>query len=178
MKRFDLEDKAKSEFHRGNRKNKNGTVTVYPSGPCKQCHAERKKARQAAKSIEVRRAEWRRWHANQDPEARRAYAREYSAIQRRKAGVPVKGPYRRRRRGKLHKTEQPREDKQPFLEWLEEYQAITGLTDLDIARRSGISPRSLWRARNEAQQIALDVVDRVVTALDMPDLLNQLYPLE
>lgn len=138
---------------------------------------------------QARAAKLRRYY-NETPQQRRKRQkrqREDARMKRRLAGVPQRGAgtwerYAHERDGG---TGQMRVPKGPFLEWFDEYVAVTG-TDVDglMLRIEDIlgmgsqdaAKRAFYRIRYEQQNVSLFFVDAVAIAVGMPHIVNLLYP--
>lgn len=185
MKRWDTENRWRSEFPIRTRKNKVTGTVHYPAGECKVCNA----ARSAAHRAKLRRegklaAAQRRWNASRDPEARRRYQREYGRMLRAKNGVTPRGPWLKYRE-EMERTA-PRVAIQPFLEWFDEWLLATGKVEERVCAEvddllehtKGVANRTLRRWREDRTNGRLDVIDAFTVVMGMPDQLTVLYPLD
>jgi hypothetical protein len=168
--------KAAKEFGKKKRKTKSAGVRVYLASECKQCAKERRAAwrEEKRKSGELA-ALQEKWNANRDPEHRREYQREYSRARRERAGVPARGPW------KCYRKDSPqlRLIAAPFLEWMDEWLAVTGENIENLCERAGVPSRRVreWRMGPSARA-QLGSLDKLAVAMGMPDQIAVLYPLE
>lgn len=172
-KPWDLDDPILSAFSPRKRELKSGSTTVYVSAECKQCAVERKRRNKEKNGEAAREArrEYMRKHlgtASEPGPGREVWLknqREGSAARRRRDGAAVRGSWLK------YRTEEGRAqslDAEPFLTWLDEYIRATE------AQLSENDQRMILRVR-ESKTITLVQVDRILTNLGRPDILNMLY---
>ena len=182
-KRWDVAKRDESEFCIRTRRNKSTGKVLYPAGECKTCTKRR-----SARHREKLRAEGtlsesqRRWNANRDAEARRAYQRQYGRERRALEGATPRGPWKKYRHELESKV--PRVQVAPFIEWFDEWRTATGKPEQDVCRHfealtgleSGTGQRMLHRFRHTQKMAGLDAIDAFCVAMGMPDQLTVLYP--
>lgn len=133
------------------------------------------------KSPEELTAMYRRWNTNRDPQQRNQYQREYQAMQRRKAGIPVRGPWKKYRDEKREVV--PRE---PFAEWISKNggaSRVARLINVDESfLRRIVNGEQYLRDRNgklkkyKVKNVSVDLVDRCLIEAGQPEMLAVLYP--
>lgn len=179
-KPFDINNKHASAFHLDRRTLRDGTLRVYPKGECKDCARQRvarwREQERAAGRMKERQ---RRYNQNRDQQLHAALRRERRAFEReQRTGRGADGA---RQRPDLSQT---RRDNQPFLQWLTEYQAATGMSQQSIARMmnarfgSKDAARRLREVARGQARVTIEFVDRVAVALDQPQLVTLLYPMD
>jgi hypothetical protein len=158
----------------------NGGITRRgrPYGPRRRARTpeQQRRARRRQRRIKQRRetAEQRTTRlvlARIDARLRRGATLQYAPRREWRDGVGVVEPYR--------PTLAPSEwlDPTPFVDWIEEFYA--GARPERIARALGVTPCTVRALLGGDQHgVSLKLVDRVVTGLGRPDLLNSLYPLD
>ena len=178
MKRWNIENKYTSEFYVEKRRLKSGVVRFYPKSECKECANAR-----VAEWREKERAEGRlserqhQWNKRRDTQRTQLLRKERRSFDAERQSKPV-------RTRQLEDTRQIREDNTAFLEWLDEYKALTGTSDRYIARaleaRFGISngDRRLRAVCQGQERVTIDFVDKIGVALDQPFLVSLLYPMD
>lgn len=182
-KSWDIELREESEFPIRTRKNVSGEQVLYPAGECKRCNAARAAAhRQKLRDEGTLSDKQKEWNANRDPEHRKRYQREYGRIQRALAGATPRGPWKRYK----HELDAKRipVPKGPFLEWLDEWLAATGVPLAAVIRRTAkvmnqdtdVVERRLNRVRAETKTVDLLFVDAIAVAMGMPHVIRLLYP--
>lgn len=167
LKQVKLDDRTNSDFSIRRRNNKSGFVRVYPASECKECN--RKKAakwrEEKRQSGELKKMQ-EKWNGSRDPEARRAYQREYGAIQRRQEGATPRGPWKKYR---ARSHEVTRVDATEFLAW---YTSIEPGLNPDIEDHKYIT-KTVTRIRSSKKnQVTIETLDRILVALDRIDLLG------
>lgn len=152
-----------------------GEVRQYPAGECKKCASERaaEHREKLAEEGKLRERE-REYNSRRDPEQVREYNRVYQAEQRRKEGVPVRGPWKKYRQenrgGELI-------DVTPLAEFLEEQVHRHGRSAVCLA--IGLSKRRLFDIIERTYPtIELQNADRLLIGLGYPEQLAILYPEE
>jgi len=183
VKHYDIEQKFLSDFTIINRRRADGSIVKRPYYECKTCRAERMREKRNAMDPEERRAKarayWAKYISNpENREKMRAYSREYDTIQRRKNGVPYKGPWK-----KYRDQEDDRVPREPFANWVIEH---CPLTRSELAEALGIPDRSLRRIIDgrektkgkwyEVKTVSVDLVDRALIATGNTWHLRDLYP--
>jgi hypothetical protein len=140
------------------------------------------RAKRAAMDPDERRAKARAYYAeySSKPENReklRTYSREYDTIQRRKNGVPYKGPWRK------YREPDERVPREPFVDWLVNHQP---LSTMQMADALGINDRQLRKIIQGREMkkgkwypietVSLDLVDRALIATGNTWHIRDLYP--
>jgi hypothetical protein len=178
---YDLDNTEQSEFSIRKRKLKTGD-TLYPAGECRECSNARAAAHREKLRAEGTLSEKQKeWNSHRDREHRKRYQREYQAQLRRQQGIPVRGPWKRYRDNSHELV-----DRRPFMEWLEEWQTITGVADRELGRRvqfvdetaevDAVAGR-IQQLRKGQGTVTIEFVDLVLVAAGMSGHLSQLYPL-
>lgn len=132
-----------------------GEVRHYPSGECKRCGSERK-ARWVQANRDTVRARQRRYNANRDQLARRAYQRDYQRMQyaeKHPDAIP-RGPWKSSQAQDRELERRARVNVPAFLQWVERWQPE--LTDSE--------QRYVNRLKTGEQKTAsLRVIDTIMT---------------
>lgn len=192
---YDLDEPENGVYTIVKRKRKGG-INRAPYHMCRRCKADEVAAYKAEHLEEVRRKR-RAWYAGlaqEKRDERREYAREYAIARAREAGVQPRRFKKARRTGRAPTTEAERRARRrvpvaPFLDWLDEWQALTGRDDAWVAAEAasqlGIleesARRYLRRLRSgEIQAMGRDLrlAAAVATAAGMPEQVDVLYPPE
>lgn len=162
------------------RKLATGEIRHYAAGECKECGKKRAAAWRAKMKAEGKMTEIDRRHKrtyiNKDPDRYRRMQREAGAAQRRKAGVPEKGPWRKYRNengkgGKLPLG--------PIQEWLVEQAKIHEITS--IAAATGVSDRQIRRiitgkdGDGPVKSVSVDLADKIFHGLGATEEMAILY---
>jgi hypothetical protein len=159
------------EFWTQRSKLKSGVVVQRPMSWCKDCTREIQKARYE-QNKERRKQKMREYHARtKELEAHRQRRRETQAARRRKLGYePRKWDAQQ---GPSGGTRLPAE---PIARFLDERSRKE--TRKQIARITGIDERRLYDIDHRiALSVSLATVDAILSGFDLPELLNELYPL-
>jgi hypothetical protein len=148
-----------------------GEVRKYPAGECKKCSAERAaKWRDNLRAKGELKERQQEYNLRRDPEHKREYNREYSAMRRRAEGVKSRGPWKKYR--DQGRTALPVE---PLAVFLEELVYRHGMGAVALA--AGVDQRRLFSiVEKEYSTITLEVADRILTGLNYPEQLVILYP--
>lgn len=122
----------------------------------------------------------KRWGQGADTEFAMKTVRYVDGSTTRKPTKLCKDCHRLRLRRRDRKRSDRLVDPKAFMDWLSEYQALTGRTDSYIDRAGGRElSRTLRKLRKrEYERIGVDFVDEVATALGQPFLASVLYPLD
>jgi hypothetical protein len=161
-----------SEFQIRKRKNKNGTVVRSPAPECRACSNERTAAWRERERESGRLSErQRKWNESRDLDARRTYQREWQALDRRRKGAALRGPWKRYR-----DDPDTRVPVGPFREWVSAYLYASGYTRRELARRADLPDEDMLTAALHRETIQLELVDRVLIAAGYEGKLRELYP--
>lgn len=167
------------------RKIKSGDTRLYADAECKKCVAERTKKWRERKRAEGTLAEiqkrYREDITDEQRDRRREYNREYQAIKRREKGMKPRKTLRRLKDRKV--------ERMPIVKLVEKEMKRVGWTRSEVAHRAGIDPSRLDRIMNGEEKtkktksgivkikvVGLDIVDKLLHALDRHEELTMLYP--
>jgi uncharacterized protein YlaI len=150
-----------------------GEVREYLRSWCKQCERSRIADFRERKREEGTWSEYARRQAEsikKDPERRehrRRYQREWSAAKRRREGAKANGGWKRYR--DRNREALPID---PFSAWLAQRAERLGLKEKQLRRII-----RKWDGDNnkEIKLVSLHVIDRIIIALDYPELLSVMY---
>ena len=176
-KPWDADNKFASGFYVDKRVlKKSGETAFYPKGECKECsHARVARWRDAEREAGRMAERQRGYQRNRDHVADAARRRESRAFDADMRGRAV-------RTKSIQDRGQNRKDNRPFVEWLREYEALTGVTHQAIGHalksRFGMKDgeRRLRAIEDGQSKVTIDFVDKVAIAMDQPFLLALLYP--
>jgi hypothetical protein len=163
--------KSVEEFWTRRSKLRSGVVVQRPMSWCKDCTREIQKARYE-KTKEQRKQGMRLYHARtKDKKVHRQKRRETQALRRRKLGYePSKWDAKQGPNGG------PRLPVEPIARFIEE--RLEKETQKQLARITGIHPRRLYEMERRAVSgVSLATVDAILSGFDLPELLNELYPM-
>lgn len=153
-----------------------GLIYVRPESSCRKCTSERNKKAAARRKAEGRTSSERsrRWKAKMSEakkEERRRKDRERQTNRRREEGIP---PRNFKKRPPEKELRVPVEPASVLVEVLLETHSKK-----EIAMISGVNERLLLRMeKQEEPHIHIELVDKLLTAFERQDDLDELYPLK